>query len=166
MTIDHRSSVETFLRAVQSMAFCFHGLLGILENFTGCVKGVFGDDHLTMPQWFWPVAGLLLWTMAALNWSPNPVVVLCAQTYICAFHMGGFFYHQRLGHLWVLGLLPAAIAVVSFVIVGIRIQSFGLALVGWVACTILAHQLSKVLVKPPPSTESSELSPASNLLSS
>lgn len=64
----------------------------------------------------------------------------------------------------VVGFLPAAIAVAAFVVVGIRIQSFGLALVGWAVCTLVAFGLSKILVEPPPSSETAELSPTTNTL--
>lgn len=150
-SINNTNAIEWALRICQSMAFAIHGLLGVTEPFTGCVQGAFGDVHSSMPKWFWPVAGLLLWTVAVLNFSPNPSVVLGVQAYICAFHMGGFFYHVRLGHHPAAGLAPAVFALLAFLVVGIRISSFGLALVGWILCTGLAFGLSRILVTPPPS---------------
>ena len=164
MIIDNTSPVEWAFRLVQSMAFGIHGVLGVTEPFTGCVQGAFGDEHSAMPKWFWPVAGLLLWTVAVLNFSPNPVLVLCAQAYICAFHMGGFFYHLRLGHHFVVGFAPAVFAVFAFFVVGIRIQSFGLALLGWMVCTLVAYGLSRILVTPPPPNGDGVSSSTSNLL--
>lgn len=164
MIIDNTNPVEWAFRLVQSMAFGIHGVLGVTEPFTGCVQGAFGDEHSAMPKWFWPVAGLLLWTVAALNFSPNPVLVLCAQAYICAFHMGGFFYHLRLGHHFVVGFAPAVFAVFAFLVVGIRIQSFGLALLGWMVCTIVAYGLSRILVAPPPPNSDGVSASTSNLL--
>merc|ERR1712194_752638 len=69
------------------------GILGMTEPCTGCLKSAFHDNHDSMPHWFWPVAGLLLWIVAILNFYPknNTMVILAAQTYIASFHMGGVF---------------------------------------------------------------------------
>jgi len=164
--------IEWALRVCQSIAFSIHGILGVTEPFTGCVQNAFRDTHGAMPKWFWPVAGLLLWTVAILNFSPNDTVVLVVQAYICAFHMGGFFYHVRLRHHPAAGFAPAVFAVLAFVIVGIREGSFLVALVGWGACTGLAFGLSKILVKPPPGDNDDDdddeelMTPNSNLLES
>lgn len=143
------NNVEWALRVCQSMAFAIHGLLGVTEPFTGCVQNAFGDKHGAMPRWFWPVAGVLLWTVAVANFSHNDVVVLGAQAYIAAFHMGGFFYHARIGHLPVVGIAPAVFAFLAFWIVGIRTGSFLVAGLGWVVCTVIAYILSLILVTPP-----------------
>jgi len=150
------NAVEWALRIVESMAFAIHGFLGVSEPFTGCVQSAFRDTHGAMPKWFWPVAGLLLWTVAWLNFSSNDAVVLGVQAYICSFHMGGFFYHLRLGHHPLVGLAPAVFSVIAVCVVGIRVDSFGIALLGWVVCTLLAFGLSRVLVTPPPSASSGE----------
>mmetsp|Transcript_28546 Transcript_28546/g.84034 ORF Transcript_28546/g.84034 Transcript_28546/m.84034 type:complete len:165 (-) Transcript_28546:847-1341(-) len=144
--------IEWALRVCQSTAFAIHGVLGIAEPFTGCVQGAFRDLHGGMPNWFWPVAGVLLWTVAVLNFSSRDAVILAAQAYICAFHMGGFFYHVRLGHHPAVGLAPAVFAVLAVVVVAIRTSSPLAALLGWVACTGVAYGLSRILVKPPPAT--------------
>lgn len=144
------NAIEWALRIVESMAFTIHGFLGVTEPFTGCVQSAFRDTHGAMPKWFWPVAGLLLWTVAWLNFSSNDAVVLGVQAYICSFHMGGFFYHLRLGHHPLVGVAPAVFAVIAVFVVGIRVESSGIALLGWVVCTFLAFGLSRILVTPPP----------------
>ena len=156
--------IEWALRVCQSMAFCIHGVLGVAEPFTGCVQSAFHDTHASMPKWFWPTAGILLWTVAWLNFSSNDAVILGVQAYICSFHMGGFFYHVRLGHHPVVGLAPAVFAVMAVCVVGIRTGSSAVALLGWAACTLVAFGLSKILVTPPPVGENAEATSRSSLL--
>jgi len=151
MVSEGTNVIEWALRVCQSIAFSIHGLLGVTEPFTGCVQGAFNDTHGAMPKWFWPVAGLLLWTVAYLNFSPNDAVVLGVQAYIAAFHMGGFFYHQRLRHHPVSGFAPAVFAVLAFFVVGIRTGSYLVALLGLGACTAVAYGLTLLLVTPPAS---------------
>jgi len=152
-TTGNTNAIEWALRVVESMAFAIHGVLAVTEPLTGCVQGAFNDTHGAMPKWFWPVAGILLWTVAIANFSPSGAVVLAAQAYIASFHMGGFFYHQRLGHHLVVGVAPTVFAFLAFWIVGIRTGSFVVALVGWVVCTVIAFGLSRILVTPPPCEE-------------
>ena len=142
------NAIEWALRVCQSMAFAIHGVLGVTEPYTGCVRNAFGDKG-AMPGWFWPVAGILLWTVAIANFSHNDNVVLAAQAYIAAFHMGGFFYHVRIGHHPLTGVAPAVFAFLAFLVVGIRTGSFLVAGVGWGVCTIVAFGLSRILVTPP-----------------
>ena len=145
------NNLEWALRVCESVAFGIHGLLGLTEPWTGCLRTAFGDEHRAVPVWFWPAAGAMLWTVAACNFSPSGAVVLAAQAYIAAFHTGAYFYHSALGHHPAAGLVPTLFAVLATVVVGIRTGSFGLALLGLVACTGIAYLLSKVLVTPPPS---------------
>ena len=98
-----------------------------------------------------PVAGILLWIVAFANFSENATVIRAAQMYIIAFHMGGFFYHSRLGHPPVTGCAPAMFALLSTVIIGIRTRSVVSACAIWMACTGAAYVLSLILVKPEPS---------------
>ena len=164
MVANDTNVIEWALRVCQSIAFAIHGILGVTEPFTGCVQSAFHDTHGAMPKWFWPVAGLLLWTVAYLNFSPNDNVVLGVQAYIASFHMGGFFYHNRLNHHPAAGFAPAFFALLAFVIVGIRTGSFPLALLGIGVCTVIAFGLSKVLVSPTPASEDADESPSTNLL--
>ncbi|GMH50163.1 hypothetical protein TrLO_g9422 [Triparma laevis f. longispina] len=152
MTSANTNAIEWALRVCQSIAFVIHGILGITEPCTGCVQRAFRDDHKSMPTWFWPVAGLLLWTMAILNFSPNDAVVMGAQAYIAAFHMGGYFYHSRLQHHPAAGFAPAVFAVLAFIVVAIRTGSVFVAIAGFAVSTIVAYGLSRLLVTPPPPT--------------
>ena len=138
---------EWALRLCQSLAFFFHGILGMTEPFTGCLRATFKDNG-AMPSWFWPVAGMILWVVAAANFSSNDSIVLAAQAYIASFHMGGFFYHLRLGHHPIIGCAPAVFAVFAFIITSIRTNLI-VGAIGFVVCTFIAFLLSRVLVKPP-----------------
>lgn len=149
-------ALEWALRVCESIAFSIHGLLAVTEPYTGCVQTAFHDTHGAMPKWFWPVAGVLLWTVAAANFSTNGAVILAAQAYIAAFHMGGFFYHVRLGHHPVTGCAPALFAVLATIITAIRTGSLLLALAGWAVCTGIAYLLSLLLVTPPPPADTRE----------
>ena len=97
------------------------------------------------------MAGILLWIVAVANFSEDGTVIATAQMYIIAFHMGGFFYHSRLGHHPATGSAPAMFAVLSTVIIGIRTRSIVSACAMWMACTGAAYVLSLILVKPGPS---------------
>ena len=149
--MSNTNAIEWALRVCQSVAFAIHGVLGVTEPFTGCVQNAFRDLNGAMPKWFWPVAGILLWIVAFLNFSKNSTVVLFVQIYIMAFHMGGFFYHLRLGHHFAAGLAPAVFAVLAVIVVSIRTESILLAFGSWIVCTLVAYGLSRVLVKPQPS---------------
>lgn len=149
-------ALEWALRICQSVAFFLHGVLGMTEPWTGCLRRAFGDSHGGMPVWSWPVAGILFWTVAFANFSSNDKVILATQAYIAAFHMGGFFYHIRLQHHLVTGCAPALFAVLATIIVAIRVESWAVALAGWVLCTGVAYLLSLLLVTPPPVREEGE----------
>jgi len=153
-TIDTKiNPLEWALRVVESIAFSIHGILGMMEPFTGCVQSSFQDKCGAMPAWFWPVAGILLWTVAIANFSKNGKVVLGAQAYIAAFHMGGVFYHLRLGHHLLVGCAPGIFLVFAFIITAIRTNSVLVAFGGLLACTVVAFLLSRILVTPPPTTD-------------
>eukprot|EP00537_Pseudo-nitzschia_pungens_P010839 CAMPEP_0172389774 /NCGR_PEP_ID=MMETSP1061-20121228/6583_1 /TAXON_ID=37318 /ORGANISM="Pseudo-nitzschia pungens, Strain cf. pungens" /LENGTH=184 /DNA_ID=CAMNT_0013119995 /DNA_START=102 /DNA_END=656 /DNA_ORIENTATION=- len=145
------STIDTLdwaLRVCQSIAFAIHGVLGVTEPFTGCLREAFRDNG-AMPNWFWPLAGLLLWTVAVANFSDHGAVVLAAQAYIAAFHTGGIFYHLRLGHHPVAGIAPGVFALLAAVIVAIRTRSLFVAIAGWAVCAAVAYVLSLILVTPP-----------------
>ena len=56
------------IRILESIAFALHGLLGVTEPCTGCLRGAFRQEKGSgMPDWFWPVAGLVLWFISAAN---------------------------------------------------------------------------------------------------
>ena len=99
---------------------------------------------------FRPVAGILLWIVATANFSSDSTIIMTAQIYIIAFHMGGFFYHVRLGHPPVTGCAPAMFAFLSTVIIAIRTKSIVLAYMMLMGCTGVAYVLSLILVKPQP----------------
>lgn len=91
--INNNNPIKWALCVCESIAFFLHGILGMTEPFTGCLKSAFHDNHDSMPHWFWPVAGMLLWTVAIMHLYPknNTMVILAAQAYITSFHMGGVF---------------------------------------------------------------------------
>eukprot|EP00536_Pseudo-nitzschia_multiseries_P008922 jgi/Psemu1/306138/fgenesh1_kg.237_\ len=141
-------TLDWALRVCESIAFSIHGLLGVTEPFTGALKQAFGDTHGThgaMPIWFWPLAGLLLWTVAISNFSEHGSVILAAQGYVAAFHMGAFFYHLRLGHPAYIGAVPTVFAIMATVIVAIRTGSIALAFLILGGCTAVAYALSIIL---------------------
>lgn len=142
------ATIEWVLRVIESIAFSIHGILGITEPCTGCLRMAFGDNG-AMPTWFWPLAGIILWIVAIANFSKNGSVVLGAQAYIAAFHMGAVFYHLRLGHHQVVGIAPGMFVVLfAFVVVTLRVGVV-LAFVGLFVCTAIAFVLSRILVTPP-----------------
>ena len=91
---------------------------------------------------------MILWIVAIANFSKNGSVVLGAQTYIAAFHMGAIFYHLRLGHHPVVGIAPGMFVVFAFVVVALRVN-VGVAFVGILVCKAIAFVLSRILVTPP-----------------
>lgn len=135
------------LRVIESIAFSLHGVLGLTEPFTGCLRGAFQDGN-AMPSWFWPVAGAILIMVAFANFSGNDTVVLAAQAYIATFHLGAAMYHVRLGHHPAVGLAPGIFAVFAFIVVTLRTNVL-VALIGTVVCAIIALILCGILVKSP-----------------
>mmetsp|Transcript_64 Transcript_64/g.94 ORF Transcript_64/g.94 Transcript_64/m.94 type:complete len:155 (-) Transcript_64:265-729(-) len=143
------------LRVVESMAFGIHSILGITEPCTGCLRRAFRDEG-AMPYWFWPVAGVLLAVVAFANFSENDAIVLAAQAYIAAFHMGGVFYHLRLNHHPAAGFAPGVFVVFALIVATIRV-GFLLALLGLVVCTGVAAILCWILVTPPDKNDQAHL---------
>ena len=141
------ATIEWVLRVIESIAFSIHGILGITEPCTGCLRMAFGDNG-AMPTWFWPLAGIILWIVAIANFSKNGSVVLGAQAYIAAFHTGAIFYHLRLGHHPVVGIAPGMFVVFAFVVVTLRVGAV-IGLLGLLVYTAIAFVLSRILVTPP-----------------
>ena len=114
------------LRVIESVAFSLHAILGITEPWTNCLRGAFGD-HNNMVWWGWPVAGLLLASVAFANirFAHNDTVMLVAQWYVVTFHCGAFWYHTwGLHHPWAVGLVPGLFFVrMGFVIIAIRFKA-------------------------------------------
>lgn len=100
-----------------------------------------------MPSWFWPVAGAILLLVAYANFSPNAMVVLVVQAYIAAFHTGAVLYHLKLDHHPAAGLAPSVFVLIAFLVVTIR-TTVMVALLGLVACILLAMVLAEILVRP------------------
>ena len=135
------------LRLCESVAFILHGILGLSEPFTGCLRNAFQDNG-AMPTWFWPLAGSILICVAIINFRGNDVAILINQAYIAAFHMGGVMYHNKLGHHPASGVGPGMFVIFAFVVAILR-APFWMALTGLMICYTIAMGLTKVLVKPP-----------------
>lgn len=148
------NSLEYALRAIESIAFCLHAVLGITEPFTGCLRSTF-NDRGAMPSWFWPVAGVILLMVASANFSKSDNVVLAAQAYIAAFHAGAVMYHQRLGDHPAAGVAPGFFIVVAFLVTAIRTNVL-VACLGTLVCTAIAAVLCKILVTPPENAEDTQ----------
>ncbi|KAL7539762.1 hypothetical protein ACHAXR_009591 [Thalassiosira sp. AJA248-18] len=140
------SIVEYALRVCESIAFTLHGILGVTEPFTGCLRSAFQDKGV-MPSWFWPTAGLILWAVAYLNLSLGHVdgAVLVIQSYIASFHTGAVFYHLKLGHEPAVAVAPYTFAVFAFVVISIRFNVL-VAIVTTVISTFIAYGLSLALL--------------------
>lgn len=147
--------IDFALRAVESIAFCIHAILGLTEPWTGCLRSAFKDGG-AMPSWFWPLAGLMLLVVAFANFSDNNNMVLAAQAYIATFHIGGAMYHVRLGHHPVVGCAPGLFAVLAFAITAMR-TNVVVAILGTLVCTAAAAILCRILVAPPENNEGAYL---------
>ena len=101
-----------------------------------------------MPNWFWPIAGIMLLIVACANFSENKIVILIAQAYISAFHSGAVFYHLTLGHHTVTGCAPAIFIVMAYIVMYLRTNALVATLITITAVAVAAG-LSKILVYPP-----------------
>ena len=150
------------LRVIESTAFSLHALLGVTEPFTGCLKRAFGDDN-NMVWWGWPVAGILLATVAFCNFAfaDNTAAIVFLQWYIVTFHFGAIWYHIRLGHNPVVGIAPGMFIPIALALIGVRLgPSVGWYLVvllpfGAAICAAMAFGLCRLLVKAPGYSSSS-----------
>lgn len=140
------------LRTIESIAFSLHSILGITEPCTGCLRSAFQDNG-AMPAWFWPLAGIALAVVAAANFSGNDTVILVAQAYVVAFHIGGVLYHRRLGHHPAAGCGPGFFVPLAIAIAATRVDNFLYVLLGTAGCAAAALVLSRVLVTPPQGRE-------------
>ena len=100
-----------------------------------------------MPPWFWPVLGALLLLVAYVIFSPNNNIVLATQAYIAAFHVGAVLYHRKLGHHPVAGFPASVFVLIAVLVVTIR-GNVIVALLGTVACALIAVVLAEILVHP------------------
>mmetsp|Transcript_18946 Transcript_18946/g.28064 ORF Transcript_18946/g.28064 Transcript_18946/m.28064 type:complete len:170 (+) Transcript_18946:142-651(+) len=159
MTVSTLDSLDFAIRAIQSIAFSLHSVLGITEPCTGCLRGAFRDPDGAIPVWFWPLAGILLAVVAWANihFSQNDTIVLVAQAYIATFHSGGVYYHWKLGHHPAAGCAPGFFVVLAVLVTTIR-ANFLVAIVGAFLCVGLAIILGRFLVKVPPRSGSSSSS--------
>merc|ERR1711920_1082870 len=106
------------------------------------------DDRGSLPLWFWPVAGLLLAVVALANFSGNNEVVLGAQAYIATFHIGAMLYHWRLNHHPAVALAPSVYVLFAVIVTALRVNIWT-ALLGTVACAVVAELLCRMLMTPP-----------------
>jgi hypothetical protein len=134
------------LRFCESVAFLLHGILGLAEPYTGCLRSIFQDKG-AMPTWFWPLAGSILMCVAIINFRGNDVTILMNQAYIAAFHMGGVMYHIRLEHHPASGVGPGMFVIFAFAVACMRAPIW-MVFGGLMVCYALAVGLTKVLVKP------------------
>jgi len=153
MSINHQ--LDFALRVCESVAFFLHGFLGITEPLTGCLRNVFQENG-TMPRWFWPVAGCILWLVSYLNFCGNDDIILANQFYIMAFHIGGVLYHRKLSHHPASGVGPGMFVLLGFIVASMRTSMLFL-LSGLCVCTFIAMGLSNLLIKVPSDRESSQL---------
>jgi hypothetical protein len=140
------NSIDYALRIIESIAFSLHAILGLTEPWTGCLRRAFHDNN-AMPNWFWPVAGLILLLVAYVNlaFSANNTIILVNQAYIASFHMGAVIYHRKLGHHPAVGFAPGIFVLFAFGVVTIRANVI-VALIGTVVCTFIAMVLAEILV--------------------
>lgn len=143
------NSVDFALRLCESVAFTLHGILGLTEPFTGCLRSTFQDNG-AMPPWFWPTAGTVLLLIAAVNlrFSSSDDIILAVQAYIAAFHMGGMLYHLQLGHHPASTVGPGTFVVLAVAVAMLRGAVWMVAL-GLLGCAGVAVGLSRILVTPP-----------------
>ena len=120
-------------------------------------------DCQLLELWFWPTAGVLLFTVAIANFSQNGGIILAGQFYIAAFHSGAVFYHLILGHHPATGCAPGFFVAMAFFVIWIR-TSIWLAIVGVFVSVLVAKGLSMILVRPPGSGDGAVSSSETHLL--
>lgn len=147
-------------RAIESIAFSLHAILGITEPFTGCLRGAFKDNN-NMVWWGWPVAGCALALVAFSNFkfadNNDDSILLAVQWYIVTFHFGAIWYHIRLGHHPAVGMAPGIFIPIALTVITLRLQegSWWYVLpLGTIACATVAYFLCQILVTAPPSSSS------------
>mmetsp|Transcript_6131 Transcript_6131/g.9388 ORF Transcript_6131/g.9388 Transcript_6131/m.9388 type:complete len:169 (+) Transcript_6131:82-588(+) len=150
------------LRLCESVAFILHGILGLCEPFTGCLRSTFQDNG-AMPTWFWPLAGSFLICVAIINFRGNDVAVLMNQAYIAEFHMGGVLYHNSLGHHPASGVGPGMFVFLAFAVACMRAPIW-MAFGGLMICYVFAVGLTKVLVKPKAASDAGQSDESARLL--
>jgi len=143
------TAFEYTLRVIESLAFGMHGILGVTEPCTGCLRMAFRDKG-AMPTWFWPVSGLLLWVVSYSNLTfakDHLWVLLIVQGYIAAFHSGAVFYHLRLGHHPATGTAPAVFVVIAFFVILLNTNNIWISLAETILCVGIAYILSLSLIR-------------------
>lgn len=143
------------LRVCESVAFFLHGILGITEPFTGCLRNAFQDNG-AMFKLFWPFAGCILWLVSYLNFCGNDDIILANQFYIMAFHIGGVLYHRKLGHHPASGVGPGMFVLLGLIVASMR-TSIWIVFSGFGVCTFIAMGLSNLLIKVPSDRENAQL---------
>ena len=144
------NQLDFALRVCESTAFCLHAILALTEPYTGCLRNAFRDRGKKggMPEWFWPLAGILLLVVAWCNFSKSNLVVLGTQAYIVAFHSGAVLYHLTLEHHPLAGCAPSVFVVMAYIIMVIRTNVLVSTLISGV-CVAAAYGLARILVYRP-----------------
>ncbi|CAJ1954581.1 unnamed protein product [Cylindrotheca closterium] len=138
--------IDWALRVCESIAFSLHCCIGLSEPWTGVMKGV-TEGSLVYNNFFFPLAGIFLGTIAYLNFSSSNAVVIGVQCYIAAFHTGAVFTHLRVGHHPAAAAAPGIFIVLAFAVLAIR-ESFLFAVMATLASVAVGVALGFVLVKP------------------
>jgi len=138
--------IDWALRVCQSIAFSLHCCIGLSEPWTGVMKHV-TEGSLVCNNFFFPLAGVFLGTIAYLNFSESNAVVIGVQCYIAAFHTGAVFTHLRVGHHPAAAAAPGIFIVLAFAVLAIR-ENFLFAVIATSASVAAGVALGFVFVKP------------------
>mmetsp|Transcript_15005 Transcript_15005/g.36652 ORF Transcript_15005/g.36652 Transcript_15005/m.36652 type:complete len:161 (+) Transcript_15005:60-542(+) len=138
--------IDWALRVCQSIAFSLHCCIGLSEPWTGVMKHV-TEGSLVCNNFFFPLAGVFLGTIAYLNFSESNAVVIGVQCYIAAFHTGAVFTHLRVGHHPAAAAAPGIFIVLAFAVLAIR-ENFLFAVIATSASVAAGVALGCVFVKP------------------
>lgn len=106
------------------------------------------EGSLVCNNYFFPLAGVFLGTIAYLNFSKRNAVVIGVQCYIAAFHTGAVFTHLRVGHHPAAAAAPGIFIVLAFAVLAIR-ESFLFAVIATLASVAVGVALGCLFVKKP-----------------
>ncbi|CAK0863775.1 unnamed protein product, partial [Prorocentrum cordatum] len=142
------SALEAALRVVLFAALVIHSILHTTDPCTGA-KSYALRVQGSLPRWLLPAVGVLRAAAAVMMFSSNPCVVLGALAYVSILWSGAAYYHFRRKH-HVAAVCPACCFVLlAAAVIALR-ASLLFALVGTIACAVVAVGLGCILVTPAP----------------
>ena len=138
--------LEWALRVILASALVIHSIIDMTDPFTGAKSRVLQVED-SIPRWLLPAVGILRAVSSVALFSEESYILLGGLAYCSMLWSGAAYFHLRRKH-HPAALVPAGFFVLLVLAITAMRISFWMALVGTVACALVAVALGRMLVTP------------------